>query len=214
MKKKFISLKDMSEVFCDLELIPRGLVKNYYLLLCDFMNKKYLTKNSIIFKNLMQCIESLYPKRRQYIILKYGLLSSKMLTLSEIGELYGVTGESVRQVLEKSFNELNGAKIKFYAPHRIGYLKRRKEEIDEEIEYLNKITSTSKVVIPTIDNFDFSIRARNALKKAHITTYEELMQLTPKKLKSIKNVGIKTANEIWFKLHGENLPSKSILNKH
>ena len=211
MKTKFIPLKEMSEVFCDLKLVPKSRVRNYYLLLIDLMNKNELTKNSIIFENLQQCIENLNPKWKRYVTLKYGLITGKTLTYAEIGEIVGRTGENIRQMVEKSFKTLIGAKIKFYVPDRIGYLKHRKEEIDAEIEYYTKILEEYVVIEPTIENFGFSVRARNALSLENIKTYDELMKLTPDQIKCMKNIGNKTADEIWFKLHGEKLPTKSRL---
>ena len=51
-----------------------------------------------------------------------------------------------------------------------------------------------------IDELDFSLRTYNVLRRAGITTVEELLAADPKRLKRIRNCGAKTMAEIENKL--------------
>lgn len=47
-----------------------------------------------------------------------------------------------------------------------------------------------------IEYFGFSTRVRNALRRRHIDTLEQLLDLTPMQLKHIKNIGATSVKEI------------------
>ena len=51
-----------------------------------------------------------------------------------------------------------------------------------------------------IEDLDLSVRAYNVLKRAGITTVEEIMEKTPHQLKNIRNIGQRTLAEIINKL--------------
>lgn len=207
MKQKDIALQKMSEIFCDLDLVPKKLVKNYYLLVADMFNEDELIKNSIIFKSLDERIGNLKEKQRNYIIAKYGLLTGNVSTLADVGSIYGVSRESVRQIINKAITELKSSTINFYLPHRINHFTHLSEEIQKEIKRCTELLDSNCIKLLTVDDFNLSVRAKNVLNSNKIITYEQLMQLTPEKLMRMRNIGRKTANEIWFKLYGEYLPT-------
>jgi len=57
-------------------------------------------------EQLKKAIQDLNPKERQIISLRYGLENGVMYTLEEIGKIYGITRERVRQIEIKALDKL------------------------------------------------------------------------------------------------------------
>lgn len=57
-------------------------------------------------EKLKQAIQSLNPKERQIISLRYGLEDGTIYTLEEIGKIFGITRERVRQIEIKALEKL------------------------------------------------------------------------------------------------------------
>lgn len=202
----FEELKEKGSIFCDYKAVPKGYVDNYYNLVVAIMRTDKIQKNSIIFRELHKSILSLDKREIKIITLKFGLDDKKAMTLKAISEKYNVTLERIRQIVSKILRKLAGRKSDFFVQQRLEILRNQKEKIDEQIKYLEKTITTPDPVEITIYDFDFSARAFNCLLKHGITTYEELLSMTPFEIINMKNAGVKTANEIWEKLYGERFP--------
>lgn len=63
-------------------------------------------------KALYAALKILTPKEMDVIILRYGLLDDRPLTLEEVGQKYSVTRERIRQIEAKSLRKLNTRKIR------------------------------------------------------------------------------------------------------
>jgi RNA polymerase primary sigma factor len=57
-------------------------------------------------EQLKKAVQSLSPKERQVISLRYGLENGTMYTLEEIGKIFGITRERVRQIEIKALEKL------------------------------------------------------------------------------------------------------------
>lgn len=55
---------------------------------------------------LRDVLDTLKPKERDILILRFGLDDGKTRTLEEIGQQYGVTRERIRQIEEKAIRRL------------------------------------------------------------------------------------------------------------
>lgn len=194
---------DMAKIFCDSEAIPKDRVKNYYYLIADIFGEKKLLENSIIFNEFKKCIASLEDRSKQYIVMRYGLNDSKFRTLGDIDK--NITVERVRQLMLKALSDLKQQKTKYNIYYRIELLKIRREVINNEINFYEKVIDGNATIYLTLDDFNFSTRTINALGRKRITTYEQLIKLSLSDLMSIKNLGIESINEIWLELHGEEI---------
>lgn len=58
-------------------------------------------------KVLSRALKILTPREMDVIILRYGLLDDRPLTLEEVGQKYSITRERVRQIEAKSLRKLN-----------------------------------------------------------------------------------------------------------
>ena len=203
MNKSNIPVVDMERIFCDYKSIPRGRVANYYMLLSDIFNKKELRENAFVYLELKKCIDEFDERLRNFLALRYGLNDSVIRNLDEID--HSITTERVRQLLNKALFELKKQKTRYNIYYRIELLKIRKELIDKELDYYGKIASGDVTIHLTLKDFNFSTRTVNALGRAKITTYEQLMDMTLEDLLSIRNLGVESVNEIWLELHGEEI---------
>ncbi|HIV98202.1 MAG TPA: RNA polymerase sigma factor RpoD/SigA [Candidatus Ornithospirochaeta avicola] len=55
---------------------------------------------------IMNMLSSLSPRERQILEMRYGLNGKKPMSLKEIGELYGLTKERIRQIEKRSLEKL------------------------------------------------------------------------------------------------------------
>ena len=61
----------------------------------------------------------------------------------------------------------------------------------------------------TIDDLDLTVRSYNCLKRAGISTVEELTQKTEEEMSRVRNLGKKSLKEVKEKLQAMNLSFKS-----
>lgn len=55
---------------------------------------------------LLNIVDELPPNQRQIIVLRYGLVTGQPKTLDEVGKMYGVTRERIRQVEMRALERL------------------------------------------------------------------------------------------------------------
>lgn len=203
VEKNKLSRRSMANIFYDRDILPSKLVENYYFLVVDLLGTKDIEENTIVLKELKKCISKLDKRSIEYLNLRYGLLDSKFRTLESIHK--DVSRERARQILSKAIGILQGQKPRYHIFYRIQLLKSKRDAIDEELNYYQNIVKSNVPVKLTLNDFRFSVRVVNALLRENLTTYEELMGLKPDDIMLIKNLGIKSANEIWLELHGEEI---------
>ena len=61
----------------------------------------------------------------------------------------------------------------------------------------------------TIDDLDLTVRSYNCLKRAGISTVDELTQKTEEEMSRVRNLGKKSLKEVKEKLQAMNLSFKS-----
>lgn len=147
------------------------------------------------------------------------------MTLQEVGSQFERSGERIRQLKNKALRMLRNQRRTAYmlmgAPGEEVYISRMgAEELREkaendytcrmmrkEIERLdrliyakNKILKDEQERIPIEEwstlGINLSVRAFNALKKANVQTFGQLLAMTYGDLKRIRNMGQKTADEV------------------
>lgn len=77
----------------------------------NFITDEDDTIENIVTKRLLKeqintMLDTLTPKERNIIVLRFGLIDDRMLTLEEIGEMYNVTRERIRQIEKKALSKL------------------------------------------------------------------------------------------------------------
>lgn len=128
-------------------------------------------------------------------------------TLEEIAKLYNVTRERIRQSEAKAFRRLRHPsdaleslmpqvqKTMLQQALRIilNFLQEN-ETVDPIVEKINFL----KLI--TLDDIEFSVRTYNCLKRANFHNAYELSLITPEKLKTLRNLGPKSYQEILDKM--------------
>jgi len=70
----------------------------------------YIPENLFIDSNLKDCIEemldSLYTKEKMILTFRFGLFDGKKVTLKEMGEIFGISAETVRQIELKALKKI------------------------------------------------------------------------------------------------------------
>ncbi|MFW6015929.1 MAG: sigma factor-like helix-turn-helix DNA-binding protein [bacterium] len=89
------------------------------------MNSDFPDNNELIddfYDYLIDVIELLPDRRRKIFSLRYALLDGKSYTLREIGEIFGVSGERIRQIINKVSEKIRSKAI----------MQEKKNEFDKE----------------------------------------------------------------------------------
>lgn len=169
-----------------------------------------------IFPSVMYAIGTLPKDVANTIILRF--MYGK--TLNEVGELTGVTTERARQRQKKGLFVLgrnprirylrlgvNGiideeSKLAKEHAYKEGYAAGRFEEsrVQEFERSLPNDISKRNPSSVTIEELNLSVRSFNCLKRSGLVTLADILELTVSDLKTIRNLGLKSANEIQFVL--------------
>lgn len=75
-----------------------------------------LAAQNILHEQVLKVIESLSDREKQVIIARFGLIDAKAKTLEEVGKMFGVTRERIRQIEAKAIRKLR-------SPSKSGKLK-------------------------------------------------------------------------------------------
>lgn len=173
-----------------------------------------------IFPSVMYAIGTLPKDVANTILLRF--MYGK--TLNEVGELTGVTTERARQRQKKGLLVLGRnprrrylrlgvkgiideeSKLAKESAYKEGYVAGRFEEsrvqefersLPNDISKRYFQTQPSSV---TIEELNLSVRSFNCLKRSGLVTLADILELTVSDLKTIRNLGLKSANEIQFVL--------------
>ena len=150
---------------------------------------------------------------RERTVLKYRFVD--LMTYEEVGKLYNITRERIRQVEAKALRKLRH-------PSRAKYLKCGVSGIIEDIrtDYFNKFADLEsrllelcerngkpvdnelrkKYAQTKIEDMDLSVRSYNCLKRAGIDDLQQLAKLSYNDLAGIRNLGRKCVGEIIERL--------------
>ena len=78
----------------------------------------------------------------------------------------------------------------------ISVWKTRFPEFEVEMEEVRKAAIPEGILNKSIDELELSVRAQNCLQSQGIRTINELIELDPYELLSIRNMGVRTVKEI------------------
>ena len=78
----------------------------------------------------------------------------------------------------------------------ISVWKTRFPEFEVEMEEVRKAAIPEGILNKSIDELELSVRAQNCLQSQGIKTINELIELDPYELLSIRNMGVRTVKEI------------------
>ena len=74
------------------------------------------------------------------------------------------------------------------------------DEVETEFFADKKETNSDKVYEMTVEELDLSVRSFNCLKRANINTVEELINKTEEEMMKVRNLGVKSLEEVEAKL--------------
>ena len=72
----------------------------------DALTVEEEVENIILSETLMEVLSTLAPKEKKVLLLRNGFIEGKIFTLEEIGKIYGITRERVRQIESKALRKL------------------------------------------------------------------------------------------------------------
>jgi hypothetical protein len=121
--------------------------------LCPTFNQK------IIIDNIQIVLETLNPREKEVITRRAGLFGNSKMTLEEIGNVFDVTRERIRQIEVKSYRKLNHPSrrrkltlplIQYIFQHK-GNLIIKTDEIENEMLFLAKVQNIPVSTFPNTD---------------------------------------------------------------
>jgi len=57
-------------------------------------------------QRMAEVLDTLNPREKEVLMLRFGLVDNKEKTLEEVGQIYGVTRERIRQIEDKALRKL------------------------------------------------------------------------------------------------------------
>ena len=165
----------------------------------------------------MEYAISLLTEREQKVIRE---MYVNTLRLEDVGKIFGVTRERIRQIQCKAMRKLrHPSKSKYYIKGKsvVDAEIKLREEL-HEIEKQNNLDAIKKAWEEeqeqkiaraiemkeenwAIENFGFSVRTYNCLKRAGFKTLPEIARLTKSQAMKIRNLGRKSLDELERKLN-------------
>ncbi|MBQ8635851.1 sigma-70 family RNA polymerase sigma factor [bacterium] len=119
---KFEYIIELMRNYLTLEYLDRTINDNESMTVLDSISDKKTNNTTadceakiekkLLVEKMGQIIEKLSPRERDIIILRFGLMDNRQRTLEEIGHLFGVTRERIRQVEAKALRKLRNPKLK------------------------------------------------------------------------------------------------------
>lgn len=145
--------------------------------------------------DLMRKVMATYLTDREQRIME--MRYREHMTLEDIGKVYGVTRERIRQVENKCFRKLRNhiSEMKAVPYYEYATLKSRYNELLSDKGY----TLDDKPVVH-IRNLNLTYRTFSSLMKAGYQTIDQLAPLSYKELMRIRGISIKSADEIKEKM--------------
>lgn len=134
-------------------------------------------------ENLYLVIKELSDKEERIIRLKYGLDDTHPKSLREIGEMFGVSAERIRQTISKCIKKLRHPT--------------RRKMLFGENPFTSVETELSSITYKTkIEDCELSIRSKTCLIRHGVVTVDDLLKLSTYDMFKIKNMGKKSTGEI------------------
>ena len=157
------------------------------------------------FEKVMVALESLPEKEREVTVLRFGLKDGAPKSLEEIGKLFGVTRERIRQLEAKALRRMRVPSRLCKLPALFGFVppEEPKSKVDTEATDIDFDTD--------ILDLGLSVRAYNCLKRfACINTVGDILNYPKEDWPKVKNLGRKATLEIQYKMREVGYPDFSI----
>ena len=148
------------------------------------------------------------------------------LTLDEVGKKIGVTRERVRQIEYKALRKINRDIIRLVRDEKPELIKLQKEnaELKQYIAQLQSVSAqTAGIEVPEsvkpflldtpIEEFDFSVRTYNCLKRAQINSLKDIVNYK-ERFDYIRNLGKRSLEEIITTVEEKSPAYKYDYDKH
>lgn len=149
----------------------------------------------VYIKGVAEVLEKLSEREQMIMWSRY----AEKKTLREVALEFNVVAERIRQIEAKALRKLGHPRNRSCV--MAISVKQHQDEISEYEEEMKKNGALPKVIaeIP-IEELDLSIRPYNCLRRAGISTIEQLQQVPEEKLWRLRNLGRKSMEEIQSKL--------------
>lgn len=167
-----------------------------------FGTESYTALNEDQLAGLEYALDQLKEKEKTAVILRY----KEHKTFNETGDHFSVTPERMRQIIQKCIRKLrNPIRLVYYRDGYQGVLRRREEEKRRIREAAEKNGLMETLNGIDIREAEFSVRTFNCLHRAGLNTLGQVverMKQDPWEILRIRNLGIKSLEELVNKLEG------------
>ena len=161
----------------------------------------------VYIKGVAEVLEKLSEREQMIMWSRY----SQNKTLEEVAKELNVTRERIRQIEAKALRKLGHPRnrscvMAISVKQHQDEIREKALQVEKELrqyyeEEMKKNGALPKVIAETpIEELDLSVRAYNCLKRARINTVSQLQEMTKEKLLRVRNLGLKSTEEIQSKL--------------
>lgn len=169
--------------------------KEGYLLQIGRLILNDAESQEVYIKGVAEVLEKLSEREQMIMWSRY----AEKKTLREVALEFNVVAERIRQIEAKALRKLGHPRNRSCV--MAISVKQHQDEISEYEEEKKKNGALPKVIAEKpIEELDLSVRVYNCLKRARINTVGQLQEMTKEKLLRIRNLGLKSTEEIQSKL--------------
>ena len=170
--------------------------KVFYINLKDFIRD--FKENSLLLTDFKKSIENCLDSNYLLIIKKrFGLVDDYPKSAKEVSDELSMCVDKVECIESSAIRKIRKScsKDSFFLEKKIEFLKIQITELESlkdspTYKKYNLLKSTN------IDNLSLTTKTYNCLRRAGITTVDQLLRLTENDFNSIRNLGLKTRKEI------------------
>ena len=182
-------------------------IKEGYLLHIGRLILNDAESQEVYIKGVAEVLEELSEREQMIMWSRY----AEKKTLCEVAKELNVTRERIRQIEAKALRKLGHPRnrscvMAISVKQHQDEIREKDLQVEKELrqhsaEEMKKNGALSKGIaeIP-IEELDLSVRPYNCLRRAGISTIEQLQQMTKEKLLRVRNLGLKSTEEIQSKL--------------
>lgn len=156
------------------------------------------------FEKVMTVLESLSEKERTVLVLRFGLECGEPRSLEEIGKMFSVTREYIRQLEARALRKMRAPSRLSKLPALFGFVPPVEPESELEDDTLIDVNTD-------IRSLNLSARTYNCLKRfTRINTVGDILDYPKEDWPKVKNLGRKATLEIQDRMHAIGYPDFNV----
>lgn len=196
-----------------LDLLKYSLSPTERLIRVIFGSNELIILDTAEEEKIINIMEKVLTERQYRVIkLRFGFEDGECKTLEEVGKMFKLTRDRIRQIEATALRKIRQPKylktllpnyeLRIKALQEVQYMKNLDDKLKADEEAAKSRVTNFDLLKASIDELELSVRSYNCLKRAGIDTIRQLSERSIEDLKKVRNLGKHSLQEITDKLKG------------